>query len=99
MAAANSGPDASAQPPLRIAFPPRGAEIEIASQPNMAGGVALPLKAEGGTLPLTWLVDGHPLPSSPYRREAIWSAKGPGFVQVTVVDAEGRSDRSEVRLR
>lgn len=96
VASASASP---AQQPLRISFPPRGAEIEIASQPVTGDGIALPLKAEGGTLPLTWLVNGRPLPSRAHRREAIWTASGPGFVQVTVVDADGRSDRSEVRLR
>lgn len=88
-----------AQQPLRIAFPPRGAEIAIADQPVTSDGAILPLKAEGGTLPLTWLIDGKPLPAAPHRRETVWAVKGQGFVQVTVVDADGRSDRSEVRLR
>ena len=56
------------------------------------------LKAEGGTLPLTWLVDGVPLTSSPHRRDAFLKPPGPGFVQITVVDAEGHSDRTQIRL-
>jgi penicillin-binding protein 1C len=88
-----------AQTPLRIAFPPAGAEIEIGPQPLNSSALSLPLKAEGGTLPLTWLVDGQPLASAPHRREAFFTAKGPGFVQVTVIDSEGRSDRSQIRLR
>lgn len=88
-----------AQTPLRIAFPPAGAEIEIGAQPLNSSALSFPLKAEGGTLPLTWLVDGQPLASSPHRREAFFTAKGPGFVQVTVIDSDGRSDRSQIRLR
>ena len=57
-------------------------------------------RAEGrrGTLPLTWLVDQAPLTSSPHRREAFLKPPGPGFVQITVVDAEGHSDRTQIRL-
>ena len=41
--------------PLAISFPPDRAEVEMVSgtEPD-----PLPLKAEGGALPLTWLVDG-----------------------------------------
>ena len=36
------------------------------------------LKAEGGALPLTWLVDGAPIASEPHRREAYWQPAGSG---------------------
>ncbi len=84
---------------LHIAFPPANSEIEIASMEGQADKLPVALKAEGGTLPLTWLVDGAPIPSSPHRRDAFLKPLGPGFLQITVVDAEGHSDRSQVRLR
>jgi len=87
---------------LHIAYPPPNAEVELAKAEGADGEAqALPvaLKAEGGALPLTWLVDGMPLDSSPHRREAFLKPRGPGFVQITVVDAEGRSDRRQIRLR
>lgn len=57
------------------------------------------LRADGGVLPLTWLVDGEPLSSEPHRRDAEWRPGGRGFVSVSVIDATGKSDRVVVRLR
>ncbi len=85
--------------PLHIAFPLANSEVELTPAEGEAEKMPVALKAEGGTLPLTWLVDGVPLQSSPHRREAFLKPLGPGFVQITVVDAEGRSDRTQIRLR
>jgi penicillin-binding protein 1C len=85
--------------PLRIAFPPANAELELASIDGQPEKLPVVLKAEGGKLPLTWLVDGVPLSSSPHRRDAFLTPPGAGFVQITVVDSDGRSDRTQVRLR
>ncbi len=85
--------------PLRIAYPPANSEVELAAAEGEAGKMPMALKAEGGTLPLTWLVDGVPLQSSPHRREAFLKPQGQGFIQITVVDAEGRSDRTQIRIR
>ena len=59
----------------------------------------LVLKAEGGALPLTWLVDGAPIASEPHRHEVTWQPDGHGFVKLSVIDAKGRVDRVTVRLR
>ncbi len=93
----SSGP--SADQPLRIAYPPTNSEVELASMDGQSEKLPVALKAEGGALPLTWLVDGMPLASSPHRRDAFLKPPGPGFVQITVVDANGRSDRAQIRLR
>jgi penicillin-binding protein 1C len=85
--------------PLRIAYPPANAEVELATAEGEAEKLPVALKAEGGKLPLTWLADGMPLQSSPHRRDAFLKPSGPGFVQITVVDSEGRSDRTQIRLR
>jgi penicillin-binding protein 1C len=90
-AEAASGPFATRA--LSIAFPPDRAEIE--AEP----GDPLVLKAEGGTLPLTWIVDDRVLASEARARETAWRPPGPGFAKVTVIDAEGRVDRATVRLR
>jgi penicillin-binding protein 1C len=94
---ASSGP--SREQALRIAFPPPNSEVEIGTVEGQPEKLPVALKAEGGSLPLTWLVDGAPIPSSPHRRDAFLKPGGPGFVQITVVDAEGRSDRTHIRLR
>jgi penicillin-binding protein 1C len=81
--------------PLVIAFPPDRSEIDA----DPGDGEAITLKAEGGRLPLTWLVDGKPLPSDPDRREVALKGVGRGFIKLSVVDAAGRSDRVTVRLK
>jgi penicillin-binding protein 1C len=93
-----ASPAAAADPPVQIAFPPDRAELEIATESD---GSAAPVsfKAEGGELPFTWLVNGAPIQTSPYRRETFWKPAGKGFVQLSVIDAKGRVDRVTVRLR
>ncbi len=81
----------AARPNLKIVYPPDGALIEWRSE-------ELPLEAVGGKPPLRWLIDGKPLPASQPRRKLYWHPEGIGFAQLTVIDAEGRSARSTVRL-
>lgn len=83
------------EPGVQIAFPPDRAELE--SDDDEPQPVVL--KAEGGVLPLTWLADGKPIGSDPARRELAWQPEGRGFVRISVIDARGRSDRIEIRLR
>jgi penicillin-binding protein 1C len=75
----------------RIVYPPDGALIEW-------HGEELPLEAAGGKRPLQWLVDGRPLSLDLPRRPVSWLPEGIGFVQLTVIDAQGRSAHSAVRL-
>lgn len=82
------------EPPVLIAFPPDRSDLEL----DDADGTLL-LKADGGVLPLTWMVNGQPVPSQPHRREAVWEPDGRGFVKLTVTDAKGRVDRASIRLR
>lgn len=83
------------EPPVLIAFPPDRAELDVAEREDEP----LIIKAEGGALPLTWLIDGHPMTSDPLRREVEWQPDGRGFAKLTVIDAKGRADRVTVRLR
>ena len=57
------------------------------------------VKAEGGALPLTWLLDGEPIASDPARREAELPAGRRGFFRLSVIDAKGRTDRVTIRLK
>lgn len=83
------------QPPVLIAFPPDRSEIEVAADEEDP----VVLKAEGGALPLTWLVDGAPIESDSHRRDVVWQPKGAGFVKFSVIDAKGQVDRVTVRIR
>lgn len=84
-------------PAVHIAFPPDRAELEVGAE---AGEPAtLVVKAEGGTLPLTWLIDGKPVDAPNHVREITVSQAGRGFVKLSVIDAHGRADRVTVRLK
>lgn len=63
-------------------------------------GARLALKAEGGVLPLRWIVNGTPVrrDRTCLRRQAAWTPDGAGFARVSVIDARGARDRVLVRL-
>ena len=95
LVADDAGADAATEPAVKIAFPPDRAEIEV--DDSDAGTVLV--KAEGGVLPFTWLLDGEPMVSEPGRREVELPAGRRGFFRLTVIDARGRTDRVTIRLR
>ncbi len=76
---------------LRLLFPMPGAVLAEAGH--------VTIRAAGGQRPLTFLVDGAPLPTERARREAAWTPPGPGFYRITVLDAEGAAVRAELRVR
>jgi penicillin-binding protein 1C len=82
---------------VRIAYPVDGATLEL-----VGAGQPLPsmtLEASGGALPLRWLVNGLPIESQPYRRQAQWHPDGRGQVRVTVIDRDGNSASSAVWIK
>jgi penicillin-binding protein 1C len=81
------------EPRVLISFPPDRAEVETEQDSSVL------FKANGGVLPLTWLVDGAPITSDPRTRQVVWQPTGPGFVKLSVVDAKGRVDRVTVRMK
>lgn len=85
-------PFAEAADRLRLLFPMPGAVLAEGAGP-------VTLRATGGRRPLTFLVDGAPLAHERARREAAWTPPGPGFYRITVLDADGVSARSELRVR
>jgi penicillin-binding protein 1C len=90
----DSVPGAYTEPAVQIAFPPDRSELDVEDD-----GAGVVVKAEGGTLPLIWLVDGVPIESDPIRREAELPASTRGFHKVSVIDANGRADRVTIRLK
>ena len=86
---------AAGAPPVAIAFPPDRSELEHPDK----DAPEIVLKAEGGALPLTWVVDGLPLEPAGESREVAWTPTGSGFAKIAVIDANGRTDRVTVRLR
>ncbi len=89
----DAAPGAYLEPAVQIAFPPDRAELEMEE-----GERTIVVKAEGGSLPLIWLVDGVPIDSDPAKREAELPA-GSGFHKLSVIDAKGRADRVTIRLK
>ncbi len=76
-----------------IAFPLPGARLLVDARTP-----AVTLSVDGGRRPYRWIVDGRPLDSRAFAREAGWRPAGEGFSTVTVVDAAGRSDEVHVRV-
>jgi len=84
-------------PPPSIAFPPNGATVPL-PEAN-AKDKTIVLKADGGRAPLTWLVNGTLVGSFDRFQPALYAPSGEGIAHVTVVDAQGRSDTSEIRFK
>lgn len=81
--------------PLAIAFPADRSVLDADSA--LEDGIAV--KAEGGVLPLRWMVDGVPAGDISHTRELTVRATGRGFVNVTVIDAAGHAERISIRLK
>jgi penicillin-binding protein 1C len=82
---------------VRIAFPLDGATMMLRT--TAEGGAPLVLKAEGGRLPLRWMVNGRAVGSQPYLRQTQWNPDGRGAHRVTVVDATGQSTSAAIWLK
>lgn len=76
----------------QLAFPPDGAEMDLA-------GMGLVVKLRDGAPPFTVLANGAPLITGLREREVTLPAPGPGFVTLSVVDAQGRAAAASLRLR
>jgi penicillin-binding protein 1C len=85
--------------PLTISFPPAGAVVGLERKARQP--LSLALIADGGRQPLRWIVNGQPVPGGQHarHRHAWWDIDGEGFVNITVIDADGRSAASEARIK
>lgn len=77
---------------LEVVYPPDGARVAA------EGAETLALKVDGGTFPLTLLMDGRPVARVEDRRTLFWTPPGRGFARLTVIDADGRSDSVTVKV-
>lgn len=80
-------------PPPRIKYP---LNDTILAMPPEGRGVVL--EGEGGAGPLHWVVNGRPIPSRENGRKAQWVPDGPGFSEIALIDAEGRTASIHVRF-
>ncbi len=74
-----------------VTFPPDGAVLK-------RSGFGVPLKLRDGALPLTILVDGLPVVTGLRARNTVLPIDEIGFMQISVVDARGRSASVEIKL-
>jgi penicillin-binding protein 1C len=89
---------ATAVAPLKIAYPPDGARVDLGLTKTGESSAPLALKAQGGVPPLTWIINGAPLGAADLRRQSAWTPDGAGFARVSVIDAKGASDSVLIRL-
>ena len=75
-----------------VIFPKDGTEVELLPE-------GLLLRVQGGTAPFTWLLDGAPVIIAERHAQTMVQPPGPGFVTLSVIDAQGRSSRVHIRLR
>ncbi len=80
-----------------ILFPPANAEVLVLDYTERGRGLSL--SATGGRAPFTWYAEGVRVPTEDTSGRAIWRPSAPGFHEVTVVDADGRSAHARVRIR
>src|SRR5262249_5329340 len=80
----------------QIAFPGDGVDLDL----GLAAGDEAPLivKVRNGRPPFTFFANGAPFGRSAFARQESWHPDGPGYVTLSVVDAEGRSDAVKVFL-
>jgi penicillin-binding protein 1C len=88
---------AAVLPPPAIAFPPNGSVLPLPGAKDKEQTITL--KADGGKAPLTWLVNGEWIGNFDRFAAATYHPGGEGLARVTVVDADGRSDTSEIRFK
>ncbi len=78
--------------PPHILFPPNGAEVWADDEHHEF------VPAAEGRGRLTWYADGKPLGQN-LAGEPVWRPSQPGFYTLAVVDRDGRTARSRVRIK
>jgi penicillin-binding protein 1C len=83
--------------PPTISFPPNGTVVPLPVVASKEQTIVL--KADGGKAPLTWLVNGQLLGNFDRFQPVLYTPDGEGLARITVVDAQGRSDTSQVLFK
>jgi penicillin-binding protein 1C len=79
-----------------IAFPGDGVDVDLGL--SAGGASSLVVKVRHGVPPFTFFANGAPFGRSQFGRQSLWEPDGPGFVTLSVVDAQGRADTVRVFL-
>ena len=80
----------------QIAFPGDGVDVDLGL--GNGGHAPLVVKVRNGVPPFTFFANGAPFGRSQFARQDSWTPDGPGYVTLSVVDAEGRGDTVTVFL-
>ena len=85
------------RPAPEITFPADGVDVDL----GLADGLdaRLVVKVRNGVPPFTYFVNGAPVVRADFARQTSLRPDGPGFVTLSVVDADGQSDLVKVFLR
>ncbi|OJV93942.1 MAG: penicillin-binding protein 1C [Gammaproteobacteria bacterium 39-13] len=59
----------------------------------------IPLVVSGGKRPYTWMVDDEPIEVSCWQQKRFWTPEKPGYYTISVVDANGQSERANIEVR
>ena len=78
----------------QIAFPADRATVDLSAGDGRLQ--PLLLRANGGRMPLLWLVNGVPVASAPFKRQAQYRPDGAGATRITVIDSAGAAASVEV---
>jgi penicillin-binding protein 1C len=77
-----------------ISYPLDGVMVDLGIKEG--DPAPLVIKVRNGAPPFTFFVNGAPIARVPFGREESWQPDGPGFVTLSVVDKDGKSDRVTV---
>ncbi|MCW5720686.1 MAG: penicillin-binding protein 1C [Devosia sp.] len=80
----------------QIAFPGDGVDVDLGLREGHFS--PLTVKVRNGVPPFTFFANGAPFGRPRFAREDIWQPDGPGYVTLSVVDAQGRGDSVTVFL-
>jgi len=81
-------------PPPQITFPLSGSLVTLPEDDQR-----LVLEAEGGKRPFTWVINGYPQTSNRWAKHLQWQPDGPGFTEITLIDALGRRITSHIQIQ
>lgn len=80
-----------------LLFPPDGAEIAVEDFGTDGHGLTLTARSPGRSK-LAWYVDGTKLVPRSLSGQTVWQPEKPGFYKVSVVDGQGETTSSNVRV-
>lgn len=79
-----------------LIFPIDDTVVEL--ERNASHYKAIPLTVTGGKRPYTWLIDGKPLFTGTWKQKEFWMPEKNGYYTITLIDANGQTDKANIEL-